>query len=112
MDTAKFIKESVRMCNYYHCPDCPAGGADSACISDTNSLVGDDKGLEKYIAIVEKWSKEHPVKTNFDVLKETFPDYVKANSVEEFFAPKGVIALAFERDFLEAEYKGGKECNQ
>lgn len=72
MDVAKFIKESVRMCSQYDCGSCPAGGF--PCITDVNDLTDDDKVLEKYVATVEKWSKEHPIITNLDKMVEIFGD--------------------------------------
>lgn len=75
MDAAKFVKESVRMCGNYHCDDCPAGSVNHPCIiADATSLADDDKVLEKYIAMVEKWSAEHPVVTNLDKMVEIFGD--------------------------------------
>jgi hypothetical protein len=57
MDAAKFVKGSVRMCkSYISCEDCPA--ADIWCIADEVELAQDDEALNKYIAIVEKWSEE------------------------------------------------------
>lgn len=71
MDAAKFIKESVRMCSSHNCCDgCPA--EDIWCIADEASLAEDDAALKNYIAIVEKWSNEHPPKTNIMKFEEIF----------------------------------------
>ena len=72
MEASKLIKESVRMCGNHHCDDCPVGNL--SCLNDATSLADDDKTLEKYISIVEKWSAEHPVVTNLDKMVEIFGD--------------------------------------
>ena len=73
MEASKFIKESIRMCNCNDCADCPAG-VSCACIMTVNDLANNDETLKNYIAIVEKWSAEHPVITNLDKLVEIFGD--------------------------------------
>ena len=72
MEASKFIKESARMCDQYNycCDGCPADGL--PCITDWTNLAGDDVALEKYLTIVEKWSNEHPVKTNIMKFEEIF----------------------------------------
>ena len=104
MEASKFIKESIRMCGNYHCDDCPVGFG-SPCISDSNSLADDDVALEKYIAIVEKFSKEHPIITNGNKIEEVFGkdilhrfENVADNTKNE--ALKRLILV-----FLNSEYK-------
>lgn len=108
MEASKFIKESIRMCGNYHCDDCPAGGFNSPCIADSTSLADDDVALEKYLAIVEKWSKEHPIITNEDKFKQVFGE----NALRYI---KGIAGLSYnpaigERitSFLNAEYEEEK----
>jgi hypothetical protein len=108
MDAAKFVKESVRMCSNYHCDDCPVG--DSPCHNDTTSLAEDDKALEKYLAIVEKWSAEHPVKTNSTKLEEIFGH--KIGDFVRGYTSGYVSNKAFKDEFicwLGKEYKERKE---
>ena len=73
MEASKFIKESIRMCDHNDCASCPAGDSCS-CIMTSNDLANDGKVLENYVAIVEKWSKEHPIITNLDKMVEIFGD--------------------------------------
>ena len=58
MDAVEYVKQRDRMCDYYvNCGDCPAGNYEG-CASLS--------GIPKLIHIVEKWAKEHPVKTRQD----------------------------------------------
>lgn len=72
MEASKFVKESIRMCSQHNCSGCPAEKI--ACINDSVGLAEDGKILEKYVAIVEKWSAEHPIVTNLDKMVEIFGD--------------------------------------
>lgn len=60
MDAVKFVKEKQRMCNSNGCSEeCPVSMKNSGkgcCCSDLLYNY-----TEKYVAIVEKWSTEHPV---------------------------------------------------
>ena len=55
MDAVEYVKQRNRMCDYYvNCGDCPAGNYEGcASLNEIPNLV----------PIVEKWAKEHPVKT-------------------------------------------------
>lgn len=71
MDALKFFKEFKRMCNCYSeefCAGCPRK-AEPNC----DELIMEDDELNKLIADVEKWSKEHPQKTRLQDLLEKFP---------------------------------------
>ena len=78
MDAVKFLKEEDRMCDKYKsssdytCSDCPChskrNGTDEICIS----LRKTDPA--KYVEIVEKWSKEHSVKTRQSEFLKMFPN--------------------------------------
>ena len=65
MDAKEFIKEKQRMCKYYNskCHNC-AVPYQSLC---TRSVACID---EKLVDVVEMWSKEHPIKTNFNKLSD------------------------------------------
>lgn len=66
MDAVKFLKVKHRMClNYPHCSICPIKGM---CSPD------DDFDEEKAVTRVEKWSKEHPVKTRMSEFLKHYPD--------------------------------------
>ena len=66
MDAVEYVKQRDRMCDYYvNCGDCPAddyGGCTS--LNEIPNLV----------PIVEKWAKEHPVKTRQDEFLKQWPD--------------------------------------
>lgn len=71
MDALKFFKEFKRMCNCYSeefCAGCPRK-AEPNC----DELIMEDDELNKLIADVEKWSKEHPQRTRLQDLLEKFP---------------------------------------
>lgn len=73
MDALEFVKERNRMCNVVKgCHECPLYLKGCTFIE----LIEQDT-----IDIVEKWSKEHPVKSYLDVFKDamasvgvTYPD--------------------------------------
>lgn len=71
MDAIKFIKEKARMCDTYKgCIGCPideAKGDRLACGWWVNDHI------EEAVAIVEKWSEEHPQKTLKDDFLEKYP---------------------------------------
>lgn len=62
MDAVKYIKEFNRMCRSYdYCSEgCPL---ESGCCILINPNA-DSESIEALVAIVEKWSEEHPLKTN------------------------------------------------
>lgn len=73
MDVVKFIEERNRMCESFgdKCTGCPAFNGGCA--------VGQESTLDakKQVAIVEKWSIEHPKKqhkTRQDVFLEQYPE--------------------------------------
>lgn len=73
MDAVEFLKERKRLCEVYfekaECKECPLGNM--GCW--TVDFCADDS-CEKVIAIVEKWSKEHPRKTRQSVFLEQYPE--------------------------------------
>lgn len=83
MDAVKFIKERTRMfdslrdtkykgnssCLGVICPGCPLYLADGDCINDTVQSTN----------IVEKWSKEHPIKTIMMDFLEKYPNATTYN---------------------------------
>lgn len=73
MDAVKFIKEDARMCDKYdNCNNCPVSdtynGYNLGCEELKNNFT------EQYIAIVEKWSSEHPIKTRQSEFLKMFPN--------------------------------------
>lgn len=73
MDAIKFLKEKNRMtkkCSI-HCADCPLCSEKNT----TGLACGDLQraNLEITVAIVEKWSREHPRKTILQDFLEKYP---------------------------------------
>ena len=66
MDAVEYVKQRERMCDYYvNCGDCPARNYEGcACLNEIPNMV----------PIVEKWAKEHPVKTRKDEFLKMWPD--------------------------------------
>ena len=64
MDAVTFLKEYNRLCTGRRCSDCPL---ESAACRPPQGM-----NIEKTVSIVEKWSKEHPRRTNADVFREVF----------------------------------------
>ena len=66
MDAVEFLKALGRLCNNYSCEDnCP--------LIDSCDDESDD-GYVRKVQIVEKWAKEHPVKTRQDEFLKQWPD--------------------------------------
>ena len=66
MDAVEYVKQRERMCNYYvDCADCPA--------DDYGGCTSLDE-IPNLVPIVEKWAKEHPVKTRQSEFLEQWPD--------------------------------------
>ena len=66
MDAVEYVKQRERMCDYYvNCGDCPAGNYEGcASLNEIPNLV----------PIVEKWAKEHPIKTRQSEFLKQWPD--------------------------------------
>lgn len=70
MEVLKFMKERVRMCDYYsRCFECPGADKPSCNIEEMS-----DEELEKFVNTVEQWSKEHPQKTRLQDFVEKYPN--------------------------------------
>lgn len=81
MDAVKFIKERNRMCrSFSDCSDCPA---------DRNICCDVYEWQEELVAIVEKWSAEHPRKTHQSEFLKQFP-YANCLDGVVVFCPKVV----------------------
>ena len=65
MDAIEYVKQRERMCDYYvNCGDCPAGNYERCASLDE---------IPNLVPIVEKWTKEHPVKTRQSEFLKIFP---------------------------------------
>ena len=66
MDAVEYVKQRERMCDYYSdCDKCPAKEV-IRCANITK--------ISQMVPIVEKWAKEHPVKTRQDEFFNQWPD--------------------------------------
>lgn len=66
MDVAEFFSEFRRMCkSTSDCTKCEYHG------DRCNNVI---ELLEKTVAVVEQWSREHPCKTRQDVFLEQYPE--------------------------------------
>ncbi len=79
MDAVEFIKERNRMCKFYGdvCDGCPAHNvSDDAPICAVEIMTDAEFQVDakKQVAIVEKWSCEHPRKTRQSVFLEQWPN--------------------------------------
>ena len=72
MDAVKYLKDRDRMCHCSNCSECPLHKKNNG--KETNCQVIEKKYAEEAVAIVEKWSAEHPVKTRQSEFLKMFPD--------------------------------------
>lgn len=72
MDAVEFLRDFRRMCWSYGgtCTSCELKGAQCR-------PTEKDCDHEKLIRVVEKWAKEHPVKTRLSEFVKIFPNYKK-----------------------------------
>ena len=109
MDAVKYLTERVRMCNSYeHCTDCVFEGG--PCGVGVKKL---EDAIEA-VAIVEKWSEEHPLVTNGMKVWELIPGYVrstnsrpaKENALLGQIVESEYIELLVSKSWWDEEYKG------
>ena len=95
MDAVTYVKEYRRLCNEHSaCIGCPLNKFESCVDADPKEMV----------KVVEKWSKEHPLVTNGDVLKEMLPD---GSTVNDQYNPMAEhIFIEVPKNWWKAEYKG------
>lgn len=74
MDAVKFIKERARMCDsLFGCEGCPANSQENG-LGECFVGIKSKYAPEQQIEIVDKWSKEHPLKTRQSVFLEQYPN--------------------------------------
>ena len=78
MDAVKFIKESKRLCNKQESCDKCVVKIGGCCITD---IFAEKNLAEKTVAIVEQWSKDHPVKTRQSEFLKMFPHAQKQDGI-------------------------------
>lgn len=95
MDAIRFIKEKTRMCESFGttCIGCPMYSVGKKTKYECWMFV--IIHAEQAVAIVEKWSNEHPVITNLMKFEEVFGKHVPEVQApfswwdKEYKAPKG-----------------------
>lgn len=107
MDAKRFLWEYQRMCDYYNdCDDCPLS---DICGNFSPNLELTE--IDKIVDAVEKWSEDHKRKTNFQKLKEMFPDCITIVNDQT-----NVIIHSSDPDFWKKEFeednKGSKEMDK
>lgn len=71
MEALEFLKEAQRMCKSY--PDCKGCPLLNSPCGFIRSIEGhSDADIRCTIKVIEQWSKEHPIITNAQKLKEVF----------------------------------------
>lgn len=72
MDAVEYLKTLRRMCNKYgHCEGCPIrDGKERSC----GIIAVEAQSFVDTVEAVNKWGKEHPVRTRQSVFLERYPD--------------------------------------
>ena len=104
MDAARFLIEIGRMCG--QCPDCH-----ECPLYLKECRVGGRKTVEEcreIVAIVEKWSKEHPLKTNGMVIMETLARMDVPCVGTAMNGLKQKMEIEIDAEWWDAEFKDGE----
>lgn len=106
MDAVKFLKEYNRLCDSFElkpndCDECPLN--EIGCDIMSSSI-----DIEKVVAVVEQWSKDHPQKT----LKEDFLEKYPNAMVDDEGVPRLCAChLGYEEAFKNCdEFTNCKNC--
>lgn len=84
MDAVKFLEERSRMCGKLHCYECPLYWHNKQDNIMECHILSEDNAAQS-VAVVEKWSEEHPRKTRQSEFLERWP----AARLDE----RGVLAI-------------------
>lgn len=90
MDAVKYVKALGRMCNV-ECTKCEFWKRRS---NFESCAVWQKNHPEEAVAIVEKWAKEHPVKTHQSVFLAQYPDVELSQDGFITICP-GVVSAAY-----------------
>lgn len=71
MDAVEFVKTVNRLCKNRHCDGCPVAKEGRCMVGFDDKSV---KNIEETISKVEKWAKDHPVKTRQSEFLKLFPN--------------------------------------
>ena len=98
MDAVEYLKVKTRMCDSLkECGDCPLDK-----INNTDNINCFDRHYEEEaVAIVEKWSAEHPKKTRQSEFLKMFPRVRTSDDGVIYMDPCDV----------DTSYKHSKECD-
>ena len=108
MDAVKFLVTRDRMCRSFNgrCNGCEVNdrmGVDDMCVYYM------DKHPQEVVEIVERWGKEHPLKTRQSELLKMFPRASMTSNGTIDFCPE-----SFDEEFACPEkgkfYRGEREC--
>lgn len=76
MDAVEFLKEAFRMCKMHiGCSECPIANEENGFCTLLN-----EQCFDSVVKNVEKWSKEHPIKTRKEYFFEKFPNAKRARN--------------------------------
>lgn len=104
MNALEFARVKKRMCDSYHtCQGCPFAELIECSLECT---LGVQNATPEDIAIVEKWDKEHPLKTRRSELLKLFPHAAKYANEELDVCPK-----TLDTNFI-CQYKTGLDCEE
>lgn len=101
MDAVKCIKEFNRMCKTHNrCSGCPL---ERRCYLLWETSAAPET-IEALVATIEKWSKEHPIKTNGERFLDDNREYIRTYHRWDNGC-KPYIEVQIEADWWDAEYK-------
>lgn len=84
MDAIRFLKEKERMCNSYkECDECPMKQRHDSNYYNFTYCEYPEAFPEETVAIIEKWSAEHPIQTNADYVAEKLREIGYTVDIEE-----------------------------
>lgn len=80
-------------------------------IPDGSSPYADDETIERYVARVEQWAKDHPVKTRQSEFLKMFPNARIDDSRVLIFCPKDFLPVGARSTYCE-KHENCKECRK
>lgn len=93
MNALDFVKAFRRMCKEYaNCSDCPLYKYDLTCGQILSLSPALNFDIEQLINLVEKWDKEHPVKTRLTEIQKIFP-HITADSCPDCLRKEGTRCI-------------------
>ena len=82
MDAVKYLKEAIRICDTIgDCDNCPFNDRRVVFPCKASNAFLEAAGPEESVAIVEKWSAEHPAKTRQSEFLKMFPKARKEGGI-------------------------------